>query len=165
MDEFFTCYVTVLSGAQAESQKMIKLFVNYNNSFERFLEMVQDATWNCIIPPPRMEAPKYQGFVFDENSQDPSFRPRSPTDKGYTLLDGPWIYRIGIRNVSFGLKKPIACRKQYAAMMSEISEHNKKANQVKDGPEYVVMIMHASISDFMVLLNFLTSPGSGSRTH
>jgi len=69
-------------------------------------------------------------------------RPRSPAAKGYSLDDGPWIYRLGEKNqVQRGVYMELVDHSSYVTMVDTIRERNRKND---DDSECFAILIHVS---------------------
>lgn len=154
--EGFTCHVNTFTDGWVEIQKKTKLFFEYKDNFACFLEQLQDTTRQCLIPPKIFQpvaegecATSYVqqdcGFASYTANQNGTeiyvFRQRGPNESGYTLLDGPWTYRIcepqfrdGASKLHYYPAKDLGNEAQFELMMAELRQCEKeiKVSQQSD---------------------------------
>jgi hypothetical protein len=164
----FKIYLHTLVGGHGDNFVVTKLFFNYTTPFIYFLAVLRDATQLCVIPPidlyakyanrrayspePFSNSPSRRNSQFNVDlsrrgssagmSQDPhSSRPRSPGARGYTLNDGPWIYRIAVRGSGHqGPNLELSEDRSYSMMIDTLKTGNREVSE----NEHVVILMHVS---------------------
>jgi hypothetical protein len=164
----FKIYLHTLVGGHGDNFMVTKLFFNYTTPFIYFLAILRDATQLCVIPPIDLYA-KYanrRAYSPEPFSNSPSRRnsqfnidqsrrgspagipqgshpgrPRSPGARGYTLNDGPWIYRIAVRGSGHqGPSLELSDDRSYWMMIDTLKTGNREVSQ----NEHVVILMHVS---------------------
>jgi hypothetical protein len=148
------------------------LYFDYSLPFGDFMAQLTDKTRNCTIPPQGVKPRDQQQNNKDFNSHQPVFRVRTNIEKGYSLLDGPWIYRVSPIKLDgqFGTRKPLATAHQYEQMKVDIKDAEKAIK--KEGLEgklrqYIVVIhvrVHFSLSNGKFpLTSAVLRPGSRGK--
>lgn len=141
--KYFKCYVALFTNGRPESGKRILLYFKYTDAFGHFATRLQETTSNCIIPPPGVAAPQQQPR-HGPNSQEPIFRKRDNNDRGYSLLDGPWLYRMSHSgDGKFEPWTPISCERQYLAMVDTLKKENDRNQGVEGKSQLYVLVQHS----------------------
>jgi hypothetical protein len=164
----FKVYLHTLVGGHGDNFVVTKLFFSYTTPFVYFLAILRDATQLCVIPPidlyakytnrrayspePFSNSPSRRNSQFNVDlsrrgsparmwQDSHTGRPRSPGARGYTLNDGPWIYRIAVRGSGQkGANLELNDDRSYSMMIDTLKTGNTKVS----GNEHVVILMHVS---------------------
>jgi hypothetical protein len=164
----FKIYLHTLVGGHGDNFVVTKLFFNYTTPFVYFLAILRDATQLCIIPPidlyakydnrrayspePFSNSPSRRNSQFNVNlsrrgspasisRESHTSRLRSPGARGYTLNDGPWIYRIAVRGSGHqGPNLELSDDRSYSMMIDTLKTGNREVSE----NEHVVILMHVS---------------------
>lgn len=165
----FKVILTTLKGGYGDYLITTELFFEYANHFSHFLSALKDATQLSVIPPveinrhytyERAHSPdKYHGSrsrsrstIYNDSSRgSPTGRSREPElalpipktrnrdARGYTLDDGPWIYRIAIGNqLQPGQDKNLYDEGSYLEMLQAL----KIGNEGKMFQDHHLVLIH-----------------------
>lgn len=153
----FSCYVHTFVNGWVELFNLpaTKIYFKYSDPLPYFLEQLQDATIHSVIPSTILdtlaaekiaEERQKQGqrgeieeefschhLHKDPESREPRFRERASNESGYTLQDGPWLYRLPEpgRDGSYGHGQPLAFKHQYDAMKNELRRRAKEVEKAQ----------------------------------
>lgn len=67
----------------------------------------------------------------------PAYEVREKADRGYTLTDGPWVYRVRYKDSAWGEYKKIVNEESYLKMIEELKEMKAKRPGL-----HIAMVMH-----------------------
>ncbi|KAB8289794.1 hypothetical protein EYC80_010427 [Monilinia laxa] len=168
--DFVIQLMTLIDG-WGQGSRVDLLKFNLDTSFLKFVNTLKDETRNSKIPPESIIFPSPSWpFVMagDEevemnnqtfnnstdtqstNSSKQGTRTRDSNDKGYSLLDGPWMYRLPHIGKDEALKpgwKRLMTQSDYMNMLDGITHINSRYTEWKNPSKCSVMIMHSQDRD------------------
>jgi hypothetical protein len=131
----------------SENIEKRNLYFNYNMPFFEFLKTLRDNTASCTIPPLAF----CEDVALYAEDRDlarttatapwvspTSRRPRRPSEVGYTLNDGPWLYKPASKHKRAPLKD-LANEDDYADFLDSLKSQGSKGEERSS-----VVMMHVS---------------------
>jgi hypothetical protein len=125
----FKTFLTTLVGGHGGSTKFSNkpLFFNYATQYHYFMKILQDETQLSTIPPLGLEKSQYITPEVLKQRLTQREESRGSIERGYTVLDGPWLYRIRKNNqVQKATYEKVGDEASYRRMLDTLNGANKK---------------------------------------
>jgi len=140
------------------------LYFDYGTSFPFFLTMLRDATKLSTIPPVDFyeESAIQRETSFDAGSDtasqlsntyspsgpNPQPKPRNSNARGYTLADGPWLFRISCESIREVGSAYTALKddRSFFKLMDDFKDLTRKNKSMR----YTVLLIHVRIKSHLL---------------
>ena len=143
----FKVYLTTLVGGHGGSTTLNNnpLFFNYATQYHYFMKILQDETQLSTIPPMKLKESRYISPTILKERLKQREESRHQIERGYTVLDGPWLYRFRKNNqVEPAPLERVQDEVSYRRMVNNV----KDANTRDPKNETSLLIVHVGTFSF-----------------
>ena len=148
----FKVYLTILVGGHGglKSLNDKPLFFDYSTEYYYFTKILQDETQLSVIPPMHLTHSKYISPEALSQRLEQRKASRGQIQRGYTVLDGPWLYKIRKNNqVQIPPWDTVQDGTSYAKMLDAVKDANTA------DPKYESALLMVHVSQIVFLFTYI----------